>query len=252
MNLSPAIALPILFAVLAPFVGSFLGVLALRLPERRPVLLARSQCEHCKATLGAVDLVPLASWLLLRGRCGHCGRPIGAFPPAMELSALLVVLWAASVTSGDVFIASCFLGWILLALAVIDWRVFLLPDALTLPLAILGLVAAWVLDRAGLTDHLIGGAAGFLVPMALALAYRRWRGREGLGVGDAKLLGALGLWVTWQGLPAVVLYAAIAGLAASLVQSLRGQELSATTRIPLGAYLALGGWLVWLYGPLTV
>jgi leader peptidase (prepilin peptidase)/N-methyltransferase len=248
-----AIVLPfwVPFLVLAPFIGSFLGTLVKRLPEGRPVLMARSQCDHCGAQLTPRDLIPLASWLALRGRCRHCAAPIGAFPLLMELGALGVAVWAALVTAGWVLAASCVLGWLLLALAVTDWRSYTLPDPLNAALAICGLIAAFAIDRASLPDHIIGMAAGFAAFVALAFVYRRVRGRDGLGLGDAKLLGALGAWVSWQGLPSVVLFAAIIGLAVALVQSLRGRALTATTRIAFGAFLALGGWLVWLYGPLV-
>jgi leader peptidase (prepilin peptidase)/N-methyltransferase len=140
----------------------------------------------------------------------------------------------------------------LLTLAVIDWRTYLLPDALTLPLALSGLAAAWFFDRDAFAGHAIAAAAGFAVFAAISFAYRRWRGRDGLGLGDAKLLGALGAWVSWQGLPSVVLYAAVLGLAAALALSLAGRGLSRDTRIAFGAFLALGGWLVWLCGPLQL
>ncbi|HEX3675574.1 MAG TPA: A24 family peptidase [Rhizomicrobium sp.] len=240
----------IALAVIAPFIGSFLGVLVVRLPERRPVLIGRSRCDRCGAALGARDLVPLASWLWLRGKCRQCGAAIGAFPVLMELAALAVVLWAATETSGGMLVAACVFGWLLLALAVIDWQRFLLPDALTAPLALFGLAAAWFLDRGAFLNHVIGCAAGFLVFAGITVLYRRLRGREGLGLGDAKLLGALGAWVSWQGLPSVIFIGAVTGLLFVLVQSLAGRRIEATTRIPFGTFLALCGWLVWLYAPL--
>lgn len=242
--------LPVWFAILAPFVGSFLGVLVVRLPERRPAVIARSQCDQCGAVLGPFELVPLASWLWLRGRCRHCNAPIAGIALFMELASLAVVVWAAFTVSGWVFAATCILGWLLLTLAVIDWRAFLLPDVLTAPLAVFGLAATYLLNPDTIPDHVIGAAAGFAVFALIAAAYRRWRGRDGLGLGDAKLLGALGAWVSWQGLPSIVLYAALAGLIAVLVQSRLGRGFTAATRIPFGTFLTLGGWLVWLYGPL--
>ena len=103
----------------APFVGSFLGVIAERLPAGRPVLIARSACPACDHRLGARDLVPVLSWLFNRGRCRHCGAALGLFYPGIELAALVLALWAAAVVSGWLLWASCALGWVLLALAVI-------------------------------------------------------------------------------------------------------------------------------------
>src|SRR5262245_49760787 len=106
----------IILAVIAPFIGSFIGVLAMRLPEGRSVIAGRSQCDHCGHVLGARDLVPFASWLWLRGKCRYCDKAISALYPAIELAALAIVVWAATATGGLVLIASCILGWTLLAL----------------------------------------------------------------------------------------------------------------------------------------
>lgn len=236
--------------VAAPFVGSFLGVLILRLPTGAPVLLGRSRCPACAHTLGPFDLVPLVSWLALRGRCRYCAAPLARFYPVIELAALAVALSAWSATTGWLLWASCGLGWTLLALAATDQREQLLPDALTLPLIPAGFVVAYVDDPASLLDHAIGAVAGYAVFVLVEFVYARLRGRAGLGRGDAKLLAAAGAWVAWTGLPHVVLLAALAALAAAAVARLTGHAIHATTRIAFGPWLALGTWLVWLYGPL--
>jgi leader peptidase (prepilin peptidase)/N-methyltransferase len=242
----------ILALLVAPFVGSFLGVVVERLPEARPIGLARSSCDHCGATLGARDLVPLLSWLARRGRCG-CGKVrLGAFYPGIELAALGVALSATLVLSGWLLWASLALGWTLLALAAIDLRHYLLPDALTLPLIAAGLAVAWLIEPARLGDHALGAAAGFIGFTVIAWLYRRLREREGLGRGDAKLLGAGGAWLGWQALPSVVALAAVVALAVALAGTLLGAKLGATTKIAFGPYLALAIWLVWLYGPLVL
>jgi leader peptidase (prepilin peptidase)/N-methyltransferase len=242
----------ILALLVAPFVGSFLGVVVERLPEARPIALARSSCDHCGATLGARDLVPLLSWLARRGRCG-CGKVrLSAFYPGIELAALAVAVSATLVLSGWLLWASLALGWTLLALAAIDLRHYLLPDALTLPLIAAGLAVAWLIEPARLGDHALGAAAGFIGFTVIAWLYRRLREREGLGRGDAKLLGAGGAWLGWQALPSVVALAAVVALAVALAGTLLGAKLGATTKIAFGPYLALAIWLVWLYGPLVL
>ncbi len=241
----------LLVIVMAPIVGSFLSVLATRLPEGRGVVLGRSACPRCGHGLGAAELVPLVSFLWLRGACRHCGGRIDALYPLLELGALGVALWAAALTEGADLGASCALGWLLLALAAADWRTYLLPDPLVLAVAAGGIAATALLMPDAVVDHVIGAAAGFLVFWATAALYRRWRGRDGLGLGDAKLLGALGAWVSWQGLPSAVLIAAAAALAAALLQGLVRRRLSGGDRLPFGPFLALGGWIVWLYGPLA-
>ena len=225
-------------------------MLATRLPAGRRIAWDRSICDHCGHKLGAADLVPIASWLAARGRCRYCGAAVTPLYLALELGALGIAIWAATVSEGWVLWASCALGWCLLALAAIDLRDGLLPNALTLPLVPFGLAVAYFEDPASLWPHTIGALAGFVVFAATRALYRRLRGREGLGFGDVKLLTAAGAFISWEGLPSVVLIAAIAGLVAILVSSLLGRKVALDQRVPFGPALCLGLWLVWLYGPL--
>jgi leader peptidase (prepilin peptidase) / N-methyltransferase len=242
----------IIAVLLAPIIGSFLSVLAVRLPEGRGVVMGRSHCPRCDHALGPAELVPLVSFLWLKGACRHCGARIDALYPLLEIGAVAVALWAALLmqSGGDLW-ASAVLGWLLLALAAADWRTYLLPDPLVLAVAVAGFAATALLMPEELPAHAIGAAAGFLVFAAVAALYRRLRGRDGLGLGDAKLLGALGAWVSWEGLPSVVLIGAVAALAAAVLMGLARRRLSASDPLPFGPFLALGGWLVWLYGPLA-
>ena len=230
----------------APVIGSFLGVVVRRLPEGRSIVRGRSHCEGCGAALAPRDLVPLFSWLAAAGRCRSCGRRLGWFYPAIELAALGIALVAAAVDSGVWVWLDCLLGWWLLALGWIDARSWLLPDLLTLPLVVAGLVAAWAFEPAGLAGRALGAALGYLALRAVALAYRALRGREGLGAGDAKLLAAAGAWVGARALPQVILLAALAGLLAALCLRLAGTRLGPNSALPFGPFLALATWLVWL------
>lgn len=236
--------------VAAPFVGSFAGTVALRLPSGRGLLLGRSECVNCGQRLGARDLVPIFSWVASRGRCRHCAQPVSPYYPLVELMAILIVVWAALLTSGPILWASCALGWVLLALAASDQRHLILPDQLTLPLIAAGLGVTYLIAPQALADHAIGAAAGFAVFALVAWLYRLVRKKEGLGLGDAKLLAAGGAWASWEGLSGIVLIAAIAGMVAMLALRLAGRPLEAEHRIPFGPYLCLGIWIIWLYGPL--
>jgi leader peptidase (prepilin peptidase)/N-methyltransferase len=237
--------------LLSPFIGSFLGAIVSRVEFPRGIVFGRSACSSCGAQLAAVDLIPVASWIFLRGRCRTCAEPIGLFHPIIELCAFGIALWSASLFSGGLLWASCFLGWILLALAATDLKFYLLPDFLTLPLAAAGLLVAWLFnERAPLFD-VIGAAAGYVFVIVLRQLYWRLRGREGMGLGDAKLLAASGAWVSLIGLPTVIFLAALAGLGFALFERMRGGTLSLAQRVPFGTFLCLGTWIVWLYGPLT-
>jgi len=242
----------LLALVLAPFVGSFLGVVVERLPAGRPLLLARSTCDECGRRLGPRDLVPLISYIARGGRCG-CGRiRLSPFYPAIELAALAVAASAAWVLSGWLLWVSLALGWTLLALAAIDLRHYLLPDVLTLPLIPAGLAVALALDPTLLPAHLLGALLGFATFVIIGQVYRRLRGRHGLGLGDAKLLAAAGAWLGWAALPSVVVIGAVLALALALAQALGGAKLVLTGKLAFGPHLALALWLVWLFGPLIV
>lgn len=166
--------------------------------------------------------------------------------------ALAVTTWAAVETAGWLWVVSSALGWALLALALADLRSGRLPDMLTLPLIPAGLLACARIEPLHLPDHVAGAMLGFIALAGLRVAYRRLRGRDGLGLGDAKLMAALGAWVSWRGLPSVLLFASLFALAVVLMVALRrGRCPPATAAIPFGPYLAAGGWLVWLYGPIS-
>ena len=188
----------------------------------------------------------------MRGRCAACGNGIPARYPIVECAAALhaVVVAALFGLTATAALAALF-GWILLALAVIDWETGYLPDWLTGALALGGLSAnAFSLFTPPL-DALIGAAAGALVFWAIGAAWRRWRGVEALGLGDAKLLGALGAWMGWEALPIIVLAGSLASLAGVAISMLRGSEVGAGDAIPFGPGLAFGGYVVFLASPLT-
>lgn len=235
----------------APFAGSFMGVLIRRLPVGAAVAASRSACPQCGARLTPLDLVPLVSFLALRGRCRHCRQPIGLFHPAVELAATAIALWAAVAEPdpGRLWV-DCGLGWTLLTLAWIDCESLLLPDVLTLPLLLAGLVLTLCVTPEALTDHSLAAASGYLSLQAVAFGYRRLRGREGLGGGDIKLVAAAGAWCGLAMLPSVVTGSAIAGLLAALALALMGHTVTSRTRIPFGPCIALAFWLARLHGGL--
>lgn len=140
------------------------------------------------------------------------------------------------------------LGAALLAIAVWDARTMRIPDFLSLPLIVVGFAAAWTVGALPLTDHLIGAGAGYTALALLALLYRRVRGRDGLGLGDAKLMAAAGAWLGWLALPSVLLVASFTGLGHALVRAVlrRGDGAPA---LPFGPHIAFAFLLVWLLGP---
>jgi leader peptidase (prepilin peptidase)/N-methyltransferase len=230
-----------------PFVGSFLGVLIRRLPTGRPVAWTRSACEHCGKVLAPWEMVPVLSYAWLRGRCQVCRAVIAPAHLAVELAALAVPMLALAAGQRDPALvwASGVLGWTLLAAGWIDAETFLLPDQLTLPLVLAGLgFWAWF-DSPALAGHAAASAIGWGGAWAVARLYRVLRGRDGLGMGDAKLLAAGGAWLGPSVALALVAAAWLA-LGWAGLQSARGRRLDADTRLSFGPFLALGIWSMWL------
>lgn len=232
-------------------VGSFLGLVSLRLPLGQGFVRGRSRCAGCDRSLPPWRLIPLVSYLASRGRCTACRAPIPHRYPLLELAAAGIGVWSALFQSAPLAAAlTALLGWQLLLIAVIDAEHFWLPDRLTQPLLATGLAAAVVLDHTAPVDALIGAAAGFSGLWLLGRAYRSLRGREGLGGGDPFLLAAGGAWVGWIGLPSVLLWASAAGLSLVAARALTGARVQGDDRLPFGPLLAVGVWLTWLVGPL--
>jgi leader peptidase (prepilin peptidase) / N-methyltransferase len=231
----------------APFAGSFLFVLVRRLPREASGLWGRSHCEACGHRLGPLELVPIASFLAQRGRCRACGAAIPGGHLFAELAAALIAAAViATGADGVALWAGCGLGWTLLALAWIDWDVFLLPDVLTLPLLVAGLVEAWLDAPWDLTDRTIGAIAGYAGLRLVGAVYHRFRGRAGLGQGDAKLLAAGGAWLGWPVLGHVLLLAAVLGMGLAVARRVRGQAMTAGTAVPFGPPLAAAIFFLWL------
>lgn len=231
--------------LLGAIVGSFLATIVIRWPEDRSALRGRSGCDTCRRQLAAWELVPLASAVILRGKCRSCATPIDAAHWQIELGCAALGVVSGLALPGPAGVAGAVFGWLLLALAALDVIEFWLPDYLTVALALTGFAAIF-LAPPGLEDRLIGGVAGAASLWTIGFAYRRLRGREGLGGGDPKLLGAIGLWVGWAMLPFVLLLASLAGLGLVSADRVRGRTVSASDRYPLGALMAIAAYPVWL------
>ncbi len=244
--MNTAAVLPI---IASPIIGSFLTVLATRLPTGESWAISRSKCRSCGHQLGIADLVPIFSWLVRNGTCRYCHASISAVYPAIEICAVGIALWSVWIFDGWLVWASCGLGWTLLTLAVIDFREFLLPDALTLPLIPVGLLVAYFLDPLLILHHVIGAAGGYLFLVIVEFAYKSLRKREGLGRGDAKLFAAAGAWLGWEALPTVLFLAAASALIYVLFNSFKtAKAISSGTKLSFGPFLALGTWILWIFG----
>ncbi len=270
LDQNPALGYP-LVAGLGLLVGSFLNVVILRLPRRMEwewkrearevlgepeiydppppgIVVERSHCPHCGHQLAWYENIPVLSWLALRGRCRSCKAPISVQYPLVELlTALLCVLCVWNFGFGWQGFGACLLTCFLIALSGIDLRTQLLPDSLTLPLMWLGLVAA--LDNLYMPAKpaLLGAIAGYVSLWSVWWLFKQVTGKEGMGHGDFKLLAALGAWVGLAGvLPVILLSSLLGAVVGSIWLAAKGRDRA--TPIPFGPYLALAGWIVFMWG----
>ena len=267
----PALLIP-LTAVLGLLVGSFLNVVILRLPKRLehdwhaqareflgqeapaaseapPDLVFKgSHCTHCKHALSPFDNIPLLSFLFLRGRCRYCSAPISWQYPLVEfLSALACALIAWKFGFGWQLGAGLVFTWILIAASGIDARTQLLPDQLTLPLLWIGLLISLLPLFVDAPAAIIGAAIGYLSLWSVFWLFKLLTGKEGMGYGDFKLLGALGAWMGGYALlPIILLSSLIGAIIGGLVLALSGK--GRDTPIPFGPFIAAAGWVWFVFG----
>lgn len=240
--MTAAILWPLFLGMLGAVFGSFIATVAIRWPANESALKGRSRCDGCGRVLAAIELVPVASYLLQRGRCRGCRGVIAPSHVVTELLGLAIGVVAGVVAPGPEGAAGAVFGWLLLALGAIDLAAFWLPNALVAALALTGLGSGLAGVDPPLTDRVVGGLAGFAVLWSVATLYRQARGRIGLGGGDPKLFGAIGLWLGWRALPGVMLIACAIGLAVAFATRMRGSD-----RLPLGTLLAAAGFIWWLF-----
>jgi leader peptidase (prepilin peptidase)/N-methyltransferase len=231
-------------AVLGAIIGSFLNVVVWRLPRGESLATPPSQCPSCGERIAPYDNVPVVSWLLLRGRCRHCGARISPRYPLIELltaAAFAGVVAVRGFDEGLVLELPFVAG--LIALAGIDYDHKLLPNKIVYPMAAYGLLATLLVDRDDLAENLIAGAGAFLFLFLAVLAYPR-----GMGMGDVKLGGAMGLYLGLSILPAL-LAAFLSGTIVGLVIIAREGASARKKAVPFGVFLALGGIVGVLAGP---
>jgi len=253
-------------------VGSFLNVVIYRLPlmmetawnrecrehagisadtdeqQRFNLLTPASRCPQCDHRISALENIPLISYLFLKGRCSGCGTSISIRYPAVELAtAILSVVTALHFGYSLQTVAALGFTWALIALFLIDFDHQILPDSITLPLLWTGLLLSLFNLFVDSHNSIVGAIAGYLALWTIFHAFKLLTGKEGMGYGDFKLLGALGAWVGWQSLPVVILFSSVVGAAIGISLILfKGRDHSQP--MPFGPFLAAAGWMTLLWG----
>jgi len=217
--------------------GSFLSVVAHRLPRGESIVGPRSRCAGCGVQIAAYDNIPILSWLLLRGRCRHCGERISARYPLIEIgTGLLFALTAlvlrhepAQLVLGLVFVAT------LAAITLTDLELRIIPNKVLIVSAFAGIALAAALDASSLPERAIAAVAAGGLLFAVALAYPR-----GMGMGDVKLAAVMGLYLGRSVAPALLIGFA-AGSLFGLALIARHGAAARKQAVPFGPFLALGG-----------
>ncbi|XOB91243.1 prepilin peptidase [Pseudomonadota bacterium 24LQ007] len=255
-------------------VGSFLNVVILRLPkmmkqewrcqceeflevpegdrksdERITLSKPASTCPSCGHKIRAWENIPVISWLMLGGKCSSCKTRISARYPIIEaLTAVFSVVTVCLLGPSESALWALLMVWALVALTMIDFDTQLLPDGITLPLMWLGLVLNYFGVLTDFGSAFWGAVAGYLSLWSVYWLFKLATGKEGMGHGDFKLLAALGAWLGWQLLPAVILLSSVVGAIVGIslmVFRKHGREVP----IPFGPYLAAAGLLSLWFGP---
>lgn len=230
-------------------VGSFANVCIYRIPEGLSVVSPRSRCPRCASEIHALDNIPVLSWIALLGRCRVCRRRISARYPAVE-AANGLLYFALAVRLGPTLAAACAMVFatLLLILSLIDFDHHLLPNVLTLPGIVFGLVASLVRQPPSLLESALSALGGYLT-LALVARVAEWHyGEEALGQGDWKMVAMLGAFLGAKPTLLAVLIGAFCGAVLGLALVALGSG-SRRTRLPFGTFLGLGGLATQLAGP---
>ena len=268
--LPPGSLVPVIVAgLLGLMVGSFLNVVIYRMPrmmqresdnyvaqesgkepphtDRFNLIVPRSACPHCGHMITALENIPVISYLVLGGKCSECKARIAIRYPLVELfSGLLSAFMIWRFGSGVAGMSAVVFGWLLIAMTCIDLDTQLLPDDLTLPLLWLGLLVNLKGTFVPLGDAVIGAVAGYLALWSVYWIFKLTTGKEGMGYGDFKLLAALGAWLGWKMLPAIILISSVVGAIVGIALIIFAKH-GRNKPIPFGPYLAAAGLIALLY-----
>jgi leader peptidase (prepilin peptidase)/N-methyltransferase len=233
------------FIIFGSLWGSFANVCIYRLPENKSVITGRSSCPNCKNKIPWYDNIPLLSFILLMGKCRLCKKPI-------DLQYFIVELISAiSFVSIYYFFGLTLAALLLLILSIffiiiffIDLKHFIIPNELTFPLMIIGFFKSFdpnlnQIIFPNYINSLIGGVFGFLIIWLIIFFYKKVRKKEGMGLGDAKLLAVIGFWFGWFSIPFTIFISSIVALI-FVVPSLINKSRKMSSQIPFGPYIIIG------------
>ena len=235
----------IIVFILGSIWGSFSNVCIHRLPDNKSVSRGRSYCPSCKKQIRWYDNIPIFSYVFLKAKCRDCSAKINVKYLLVELICALSFVWffylfGLSLTTLLFFILSIFFVIIFF----IDLKHFIIPNELTFPLMAIGLLKSFDPNLnqylfPNFLNSLIGGVAGYIIIWMIIFIYKRLRNKEGMGLGDAKLLSAIGFWFGWISIPFILFFSSFIALVLA-IPSLINKSKNLSSQIPFGPYLILG------------
>ena len=231
--------------ILGSIWGSFSNVCIHRLPNNKGVAKGRSYCPSCKKQIRWYDNIPIFSYVFLKAKCRDCSAKINVKYLLVELICALSFVWffylfGLSLTTLLFFILSIFF----IIIFFIDLKHFIIPNELTFPLMAIGLLKSFDPNLnqylfPNFLNSLIGGVAGYIIIWMIIFIYKRLRNKEGMGLGDAKLLSAIGFWFGWISIPFILFFSSFIALVLA-IPSLINKSKNLSSQIPFGPYLILG------------
>ena len=226
--------------------GSFVNVCIHRLPKKESIIFPRSHCISCNGPISTWDNIPVFSYLLLNGKCRQCSKPISAIYPINELAtALLILVGFIKLGISIKFLIFCIIGPALLTISIIDTKHKIIPDIITIPGILFGLIAGSYL--VGIKDSSLGLIAGGSIFFIISEIYYRIRGRIGMGGGDIKFIAAAGALLGVQQVVLIIFISSFIGSLIGLV-GLAGKKVNALSQIPFGPFLSGGTLIVYFWG----
>tara|TARA_Y100000590_G_C15617828_1_gene976436 strand:+ start:392 stop:1156 length:765 start_codon:yes stop_codon:yes gene_type:complete len=231
--------------VLGSIWGSFSNVCIYRLPKNGNIVKSRSYCTSCKKKISWYDNIPLISYLLLGGKCRNCKKKINFQYFLVELISaanftIIYFIYGISVTTLLLFILSTFF----LIIFFIDLKHYIIPNELTYPLMVIGFLKSFDPNLNQILfpnyiNSLLGGFFGYIIIWLIIFVYKKVRNKEGMGLGDAKLMAVVGFWFGWISIPFTIFVSSFVALVL-VIPSLINKTKNMTTQIPFGPYIIVG------------
>ena len=235
----------LLFIILGGIWGSFSNVCIYRLPKNQGIITGRSFCPSCKNKIQWFDNIPILSFILLKGKCRHCENKISVQYLIIEIISsisFVTIYYFFGLTINTLLLLILSIFFIIIFF--IDLKHFIIPNVLTFPLMVIGFIKSFDpnLNKTIFPNYinsLIGGLIGYFIIWLIIYFYKKVRKKEGMGLGDAKLMAAIGFWFGWVSVPIVIFISSFVALIIA-IPSLMKKSLKMSSEIPFGPYIIIG------------